>query len=76
MRAHIIGVVVSDTTIEMITATDSVSANSVNRRPTMPPKNKSGANTAISDRLIEMTVKPTSPAPRIAASTRGMPCSR
>ena len=76
MSAHIIGVVVSETTIEIMTATDSVSANSVNRRPTIPPKNSSGANTAISDRLIEMTVKPTSPAPWIAASTRGIPCSR
>ena len=63
MSAHIIGVVVSETAMEMRTATDSVSANSVNRRPTMPPKKRSGANTAISDRLIEMTVKPTSPAP-------------
>ena len=34
----------------------------------MPPKKISGANTAISDRLIETTVKPTSLAPRIAAS--------
>ena len=62
--------------MEISTATVSVSENSVNRRPTMPPKKSSGANTAISDRVIETTVKPTSPAPRIAASTRGMPCSR
>ena len=76
MSAHIIGVVVSETASEIRTATVSVSENSVNRRPTMPPKNKSGANTAISESVIETTVKPTSPAPRIAASTRGMPCSR
>ena len=62
--------------MEISTATVSVSENSVNRRPTMPPKKSSGANTAISDRVIETTVKPTSAAPRIAASTRGMPSSR
>ena len=76
MKAHIIGVVVSETTMEMSTATVSVSANSVNRRPTMPPKKRSGAKTAMSESVIETTVKPTSPAPRIAASTRGTPCSR
>ena len=67
MRAHIIGVVVSETAIEIMTATDSVSANSVNRRPTIPPKKSSGANTAISERLIDTTVNPTSPAPWMAA---------
>ena len=70
------GVVVSDTTSEIITATESVSANSLNRRPTIPPKKISGANTAISDRLIDSTVKPTSLAPLMAAWRRGMPCSR
>ena len=33
-------------------------------------------NTAISDRLIDSTVKPTSCAPRSAACIRGMPASR
>ena len=32
-------------------------------------------NTAISDTLIESTVKPTSRAPSSAACLRGMPCS-
>ncbi len=76
MSAHIIGVVVSETTSEIMTAADSVSANSLNSRPTMPPKKISGANTAISDSVIERTVKPTSFAPTIAASRRGMPSSR
>ena len=67
MSAHIIGVVVSETRSEIITAIDNVSANSLNRRPTIPPKKSNGANTAISDRLIESTVKPTSFAPLIAA---------
>ena len=60
MRAHIIGVVVSETTSEISTATESVTANSRNSRPTMLPINSNGRNTAMSDRLIEMTVNPTS----------------
>ena len=75
MSAHIIGVVVSETTSEINTATESVTANSRNSRPTMLPISSSGRNTAISDRLIEMTVKPTSRAPRIAACRRVAPAS-
>ena len=67
---------VSDTTIEISTAIDSVSVNSLNNRPTSPPISNSGRNTATSDRLIESTVKPTSLAPRIAAWTRVLPSSR
>ena len=63
-RAHIIGVVVSDTTSEIRIATDSVTANSRNSRPTMPPISRIGMNTATSDTLIDSTVKPTSRAPR------------
>ncbi|TWG86306.1 hypothetical protein L602_002100000950 [Cupriavidus gilardii J11] len=74
-RAHIIGVVVSDTTSDTRMATDSVMANSENSRPTMPPISSSGMKTAISDRLIEITVKPTSRAPRSAACTGRMPAS-
>ena len=73
--AHIIGVVVSEITSEISTAADSVTANSRNSRPTCPPMNSSGMNTATSDRLIDSTVKPTSRAPRSAASTRFMPAS-
>ena len=72
---HIIGVVVSETTIETTTAADSVTANSRNRRPTIPPISSSGMNTAISEMLIEITVNPISPAPRIAASNGDSPCS-
>ena len=61
------GVVVSAITIDTITATDSVTANSRNSRPTNPPISRIGRNTAISDRLIETTVKPTSRAPSSAA---------
>ena len=62
-RAHIIGVVVSETNSEIRIATDSVTANSRKRRPTMPPMSRMGMNTAMSDRLIDRTVKPTSRTP-------------
>ena len=61
------GVSVSDTTAEMTTAIVSVSANSRNMRPTRPVMNSSGMNTAISDRVSEITVKPISLAPLSAA---------
>ena len=44
--AHIIGVVASETASEIRIATDSVMANSRNRRPTMPPISRIGMNTA------------------------------
>ena len=56
-------------------ASDKVAVNSRNSRPTMPPINRMGMNTATSDTLIEMTVKPTSLAPRSAASCLGIPFS-
>ncbi|OIQ71960.1 hypothetical protein GALL_464210 [mine drainage metagenome] len=59
----------------MSTATESVTANSRNSRPTWPPMNKSGMKTATSDRLIDSTVKPTSRAPSKAACIRPMPAS-
>ena len=40
--AHIMGVVVRDITREIRMAAESVTANSRNKRPTMPPINKSG----------------------------------
>jgi hypothetical protein len=74
-RAHIIGVTVSDTTSETSTAADSVIANSRNRRPISPPMKRIGMNTAISDRVIDSTVKATSPAPTSAARMGAIPCS-
>ena len=62
--------------MEISTATVSVSENSVNSRPTMPPKEKQRREHRDQRQVIETTVKPTSAAPRIAASTRGTPCSR
>ena len=74
-QAHIIGVVVSEMTSEIITAADSVIANSRNSRPTWPCMKSSGMNTATSETLIESTVKPTSCAPSSAAFIRSMPAS-
>ena len=51
------GVAVSDITMEMRMAMERVKANSQKRRPTMPPINSSGMNTATSEMLIDRTVK-------------------
>ncbi len=59
--------VVSEITSEIMIATVRVMANSRNSRPTMPPMNRIGMNTATSDMLIDSTVKPTSWAPVRAA---------
>ena len=74
-RAHIIGVVVSETASDTRIAAESEIANSRNSRPTMPPIRRIGMNTAISDRLIDTTVKPTSRAPFSAASRGAIPPS-
>ena len=70
-----IGVVAKETISDIIMAIDSVTANSRNSRPTMPPISKIGMNTAISEMLIDRTVKVTSAAPWIAALTGGAPAS-
>ena len=74
-REHIIGVSVSDTIAEMTTAIVNVSANSRNMRPTRPLMNSSGMNTAISDSVSEITVKPISRAPFSAACSGLSPFS-
>ena len=74
--SHIIGVAVNEMTIEIRMDTDRVTANSRNRRPSIPPIRRMGKKTAISEREIEMTVKLTSPAPLITAFRSGMPPSR
>src|ERR1700723_1146247 len=63
---------IMDTTM----AVDSVTANSRNRRPTIPPINKRGMNTAMSETLMVNTVKPISWAPLSAAANGVMPASR
>ena len=71
-----VGARVRETTTEMRMVEVAVSANSLNSRPTTPPMNNSGMNAAISETLIEMTVKPISLAPLIAASRLPSPASR
>ncbi|MCY1429734.1 hypothetical protein D9M71_456640 [compost metagenome] len=75
-RAHKVGARVSDTTTDMRMVEVAVRANSLNRRPTTPPMNSSGMNAATSEKLIDTTVKPISPAPLIAASRLLSPASR
>ena len=59
----------------MITAIDSVMANSRNSRPTTPPISSSGMNTAISDTVSDTTVKPICRAPFSAAASGVSPAS-
>ena len=74
-REHSIGASVSDTKAETAIAAVTVRANSRNNRPTIPPISKSGMKTAISDTLIESTVKAISREPLSAASKGGAPLS-
>ena len=67
---------VSDTTAEIRIATDKVMANSRNSRPTTSPINNSGINTAISESVSEMMVKPICLAPFKAACIGVSPSSR
>ena len=67
---------VSDTTTDTTIAAVTVMANSWNSRPTMPLISNSGMKTAISDTLIDMTVKPISRAPLIADCSGVVPASR
>ena len=76
-HAHIIGVTVSDTTIEMAIAAESTTANSRKSRPTMPLIIRIGiGNTATSEMLMDRTVNPISSAPLSAACIGFMPASR
>src|SRR5689334_6682472 len=75
MRAQSIGVSVSDTKPDRMMATAIVTANSRNTRPTMPPINSTGMNTAISEKVIDTMVKPISREPFNAASNGRMPPS-
>ena len=57
-------------------ATERVTANSRKSRPTKPPMSRIGVKTAMSEMLIDSTVKPISAEPRSAASSGFIPCSR
>ena len=56
-------------------ATAMETANSRNTRPTMPPINSTGMNTAINEKVIDTMVKPISREPFSAASNGRMPPS-
>ncbi len=58
MCAHIIAVSVSEMIPEATMAMLSVTANSRNSRPMMPPMNSSGMSTATSDTVSDRIVKP------------------
>ena len=70
------GVSVRETNVDTTIVIVTVMANSRKILPTMPPINRSGMNTAISDSVIDTTVKLTSRAPFSAASNGGTPFSR
>ena len=70
-----VGVSVSDTSAEIATAIDSVTENSRNKRPTMPPMNRIGMNTASSDAVIDTIVNPICLAPSSAAFSGSSPAS-
>ena len=48
----------SDTNADTATAAITVTANSRNRRPTIPPISSRGMKTAISDALMDSTARP------------------
>jgi hypothetical protein len=67
---------VSETKPEIRIATPMVTANSWTSRPTMPPMNSTGMNTAASESVIEIMVKPISRDPLSDASKTLSPISR
>src|SRR5512139_2155690 len=73
--AHIIGVSVSDTTAEIRMVTPSVTANSLNSRPTTSRIKRRGMSTAIRETVSDKMVKPICLEPLRAASRGGSPCS-
>src|SRR6187401_2639353 len=56
-RLHSIGVIDSETMPDINTATPTVTANSRNRRPTIPSMNMIGTNTTTSEIVIVITVE-------------------
>ncbi len=70
------GVVVRETNSDTRMAMERVTANSRKSRPTRPPMSRMGMKTAMSEMLMETTVKPISRAPWRAASMGVMPPSR
>ena len=73
--AHIMGVVVRDTAMEMSTATERTTANSLNRLPSVPGMQRIGMKMATRERDMETTVKQTSRDPLREARSGVSPSS-
>ena len=69
------GVRLSETKPEIRMATTMVTENSCSSRPTMPLMNSTGMNTATSEKVMEMMVKPISREAASAACIRDLPIS-
>ena len=74
-RLHSIGVRLIETNPDTRIATLIVTANSCSSRPTTPPMNSTGMNTAASDSVIDRIVKAISLEPSNAACIGGLPIS-
>jgi hypothetical protein len=74
-RLQSIGVRVTETTPEMRMATQIVTENSRNNRPSTPPMKSTGMNTAASESVIDTMVKPISREPSSDALSGSSPCS-
>jgi hypothetical protein len=74
-REQSMGASVSETSTETAIDAVTVSANSRNMRPMIPPISKTGMKAATSERLIDSTVKAISRDPLSAASNGDMPSS-
>ena len=74
-RLPSMGVNVSDTKPETRMAALTVTANSRNKRPSIPPMNRTGMNTAARERVMDTMVKPISRDPMRAASKAFSPSS-
>jgi hypothetical protein len=70
------GVRLRDTKPEMRMATEMTTANSRNRRPTIPPMKRTGMNTAASEMVMDRMVNEISLDPSKAACSTGLPISR
>ena len=69
------GVRVKDTSSDTAIANAAVNPNDDMNRPTMPPMNPMGRNTASSDMVVAITARPISFVPSTAAWKGGMPFS-
>ncbi len=74
-RLQSMGVSVTETTPEIRMATQIVTENSRNSRPSTPPMKRTGMNTAASDSVIDTIVNPISRDPTSDAVSGSSPIS-